>query len=224
VTDGGGETTRIRARRARVERRLGLRGDRGAGPTCAGAGASHLEAPRRTGAAPACRGAGNHPRLKSHQARGAAPPPGPGIRHCTSSAVLRASPSRLLMLVDGLVEGTWWLPSPDSGAGRDGRIAQRVPGGRGRSGPGRAGGEPRADSPRDRAPGAGRGTDRPDLAGSVGQLPPGHAELDHVPAGRRRYGRRPGGVRPPRRDCPIPAAVGVDLRGTRPRGRRRGQP
>jgi hypothetical protein len=44
-------------------------GDRGAGFTRAGAGASHLETPRRSGPAPACREAGNHSRL-GPQARG----------------------------------------------------------------------------------------------------------------------------------------------------------
>src|SRR4029453_16154993 len=45
-------------------------------------------------------------------------------------------------------------------------------------GPGRSGDELRADRPRGRACGAGTGAGRADVAGSVGQLLPGDAELD----------------------------------------------
>jgi hypothetical protein len=107
---------------------------------------------------------------------------------------------------------------------RGGRSAQRVPSGRGRSGPGRPGGELRADRPRDRARGAGAGTGWPELAWSVGQLSPGDAELDDELAGRRLHRRRPGRLRPPRRDRPIPRAVRVELQCTGSRGSRRGQP
>jgi hypothetical protein len=107
---------------------------------------------------------------------------------------------------------------------RDGRSAQRVPSGRGRSGPGWPGGELRADRPRGRACGARAGTGWPKLAWSVGQLLPGDTELDHEPAGRCLFGRRPGGVRSSRRDRPIPAAVRVEFRCAGSRGSRRGQP
>ena len=59
-----------------------------------------------------------------------------------------------------------------------------------------AGGELRADRPRDRACGAGAGPDWPDLAWSVGQLLPGDAELDHEPAGRPYTGDDPEGFVP----------------------------